>query len=163
MTLDSEGHVGIGNGSSTTEATSILELSSTTKGFLAPRMTTTQKNAITTPATGLNVYDTTLKTTSVYNGTKWMNFGGGTETTNGYTYIGTLIIQWGVDSRDNDNAYNITFPIDFTTCLGVFVNRQQAGITSPINCSVYTSTNFTIDRENNIDGVQTINWFALGI
>ncbi len=37
----------------------VVDLTSTTKGFLPPRMTTTQKNAIASPATGLQVYDST--------------------------------------------------------------------------------------------------------
>ena len=49
----------------------ILEGSSTTKGFLPPRMTTTQKNAIATPASGLVVYDTTTNKLACYNGTTW--------------------------------------------------------------------------------------------
>ena len=36
-----------------------IEINSTTQGFLPPRMTTTQRNAIATPAAGLIVYDTT--------------------------------------------------------------------------------------------------------
>jgi hypothetical protein len=52
---------------------SLLNLVSTTKGFLSPRMTTVQKNAITTPSTGLTVYDTTTLTPSFYNGTNWQN------------------------------------------------------------------------------------------
>jgi hypothetical protein len=51
-----------------------LSVTSTTKGFLPPRMTTTQKNAISTPAAGLQVYDTTLNQMSYYNGTTWINF-----------------------------------------------------------------------------------------
>ena len=39
---------------------SILEVVSTTQGFLPPRMTSTQKNAIATPAAGLMVYDSDL-------------------------------------------------------------------------------------------------------
>ena len=58
-------------------ASSILSLESTTKGFLPPRMTTTQKNAIATPATGLVVYDTTLNALSSFNGTTWSSGGGG--------------------------------------------------------------------------------------
>ena len=50
----------------------VLECNSTTRGFLPPRMTTTQKNAIATPATGLMVYDTTLNLICVYNGTSWI-------------------------------------------------------------------------------------------
>ena len=52
-------------------ASAVLEATSTTKGFLPPRMTTTQKNAIATPATGLVVYDTTLNKLSVYTGAGW--------------------------------------------------------------------------------------------
>lgn len=48
----------------------MLEVQSTTKGFLPPRMTTAQKNAIATPAAGLMVYDTTLNKLCVYT-TAW--------------------------------------------------------------------------------------------
>ena len=48
----------------------ILEAYSTTKGFLPPRMTTAQKNAISTPAAGLVVYDTDLNKLCVYT-TAW--------------------------------------------------------------------------------------------
>lgn len=45
-------------------------VTSTTKGFLPPRMTTTQKNAIASPAAGLVVYDTDLNKLCVYT-TAW--------------------------------------------------------------------------------------------
>ena len=51
-------------------ASAILQADSTTKGFLPPRMTTTQKNAMATPAAGLVVYDTTLNKLCVYT-TAW--------------------------------------------------------------------------------------------
>jgi nitrogen fixation protein len=60
--------------SSSINASAVLQADSTTKGFLPPRMTTTQKNAITSPAAGLQVYDTTLNQMSYYNGTTWINF-----------------------------------------------------------------------------------------
>jgi hypothetical protein len=50
-------------------ASAVLEAVSTTKGFLPPRMTTTQKNAIATPAAGLVVYDTDLNQLCTYDGT----------------------------------------------------------------------------------------------
>jgi hypothetical protein len=55
-------------------ASALLQVDSTTQGFLPPRMTTTQKNAISSPAAGLMVYDTTLNQMSYYNGTSWVNF-----------------------------------------------------------------------------------------
>jgi len=49
----------------------LIEMQSTTKGFLPPRMTTTQKNAISSPASGLVVYDTDTNKLACYNGTTW--------------------------------------------------------------------------------------------
>lgn len=51
-------------------ASAKLAINSTTEGFLPPRMTTTQKNAISSPAAGLVVYDTTLNKLCVYT-TAW--------------------------------------------------------------------------------------------
>ncbi|SHL29887.1 hypothetical protein [Flavobacterium chilense] len=55
------GNAQIGIGTVTPNASSVLDITSTTKGMLTPRMTTVQRNAITTPADGLMVYDTDLK------------------------------------------------------------------------------------------------------
>jgi hypothetical protein len=49
----------------------ILSATSTTRGFLPPRMTTTQKNAISSPAAGLVVYDSTTNKLCCYNGSTW--------------------------------------------------------------------------------------------
>jgi hypothetical protein len=48
----------------------MLQVDSTTQGFLPPRMTTAEKNAIATPAAGLMVYDTDLNKLCVYT-TAW--------------------------------------------------------------------------------------------
>lgn len=53
------------------EASSLFEVKSTVKGALLPRMTTTQRNAISSPATGLEIYNTTTNRKEVYNGTFW--------------------------------------------------------------------------------------------
>jgi hypothetical protein len=60
----------IGFGTANPNSSSVIDLTSTSKGFLPPRMTTTQKNAIASPATGLIVYDTTLAKLCVYT-TTW--------------------------------------------------------------------------------------------
>jgi len=52
-------HAQIGIGTSTPDASSILDLSSTTKGILLPRMTTLQQIALVNPAIGLVIYNTT--------------------------------------------------------------------------------------------------------
>lgn len=47
-------------GGTSLAGSAVFQIDSTTKGFIAPRMTTAQKNAIVTPVDGLTVYDTTL-------------------------------------------------------------------------------------------------------
>lgn len=51
----------VGIGTSNPNASAVLDVESTTQGFLTPRMTTTERLAIGSPANGLMVYDTTLK------------------------------------------------------------------------------------------------------
>jgi len=55
----------------TVNASAQFQVDSVTRGVLLPRMTTTQKNAIASPAEGLEVYDSTLKKKCFYNGTAW--------------------------------------------------------------------------------------------
>jgi len=70
MVLFDTGNLCIGN--TLDVASARLIVNSTTQGFLPPRMTTTQKNAIASPATGLMVYDTTLNRPCFYDGTTWI-------------------------------------------------------------------------------------------
>jgi hypothetical protein len=69
MRIDNSGNVGIGT--SSPSASAILDAQSTTKGVRMPNMTTTQKNAISSPAAGLMVFDTTLAKLCVYSGSAW--------------------------------------------------------------------------------------------
>lgn len=48
----------VGIGTTTPDASSVLDVSSTTQGLLAPRMSTTERNNISSPAEGLLVFDT---------------------------------------------------------------------------------------------------------
>ena len=66
-------------GTTSPNASSILDLTSTTKGFLPPRMTGAQAEAIGTPAAGLMVYSTDGSGATItslgwwgYNGTTWV-------------------------------------------------------------------------------------------
>ncbi|MSQ46372.1 MAG: hypothetical protein EXR24_05270, partial [Ignavibacteria bacterium] len=62
----------VGIGTSSPAATSVLDLTSTTKGMLVPRMTETQKSAISSPATGLLIYQTDGTTGFYYyTGSAW--------------------------------------------------------------------------------------------
>lgn len=59
---------GVVIGSQTRNASAMLEIVSTTKGFRLPNMTTTQRDAISSPATGLLIYNTSTSAVNLYNG-----------------------------------------------------------------------------------------------
>jgi hypothetical protein len=52
-------------------ASAVIELTSTNKGFLPPRMTTAQQNAISSPATALSIFNSTLNQPHYRDGTTW--------------------------------------------------------------------------------------------
>jgi hypothetical protein len=64
-------------GTSIADSSAILELRTTTKGFLQSRITAAQRNAIANPATGLQIYQTDSNPSHYYyDGTTWINLGG---------------------------------------------------------------------------------------
>lgn len=65
------GSIAIGNNTIDTKA--ILDIQSTTKGVLFPRMTTTERDAISEPTEGLILYNTTLSKLQCYDGTTWQS------------------------------------------------------------------------------------------
>ena len=71
LILKDGGGVGIGGAP---DASAQLDVSSTTKGFLPPRMTTTQRNAIGSPAEGLIIYNTTDNKFQGLNDAGWVDF-----------------------------------------------------------------------------------------
>ncbi len=69
---------------------SLLDLSSTTKGFLPPRMSVGQELAMCggVPPEGMLVYNTTSHSFDMYNGTAWVSAGGGGGATTGWALVG---------------------------------------------------------------------------
>jgi hypothetical protein len=60
--------------STTLDASAKLQVDSTTQGFLPPRMTDAERDAIATPAAGLMIYDTTNNQMNYWNGSSWIAF-----------------------------------------------------------------------------------------
>jgi uncharacterized protein (TIGR02145 family) len=63
----------LGVGTATPAASAQLDVSSTTKGLLPPRMTTTQRDLIGTPATGLVIFNTTTNSLETKNSSGWVS------------------------------------------------------------------------------------------
>ena len=106
----------IGNspGASTTSA--VFEAASTTKGILIPRMTTVQMNAVSSPANGLMIYNTTDGCLYVYRTSTWLS-----------TCSPTYAMAWGLlgnaSTVDGTNFIGTTDNIP----LSIRVNNQKAG------------------------------------
>lgn len=66
----------IGIGTTTPNPSAILDINSTTKGFLPPRMTINQRNAILNPIAGLIIWCIDCDEIQAYNGTIWKNMAG---------------------------------------------------------------------------------------
>ena len=62
---------GVGIGTTSPAASAALEVSSTTKGLLPPRLSQSQRDLIGSPAAGLTIYNTTTNKPNVWNGTAW--------------------------------------------------------------------------------------------
>ena len=59
------------------DASAMVDMTSTTQGLGLPSMTQTQRDAISTPKTGLQIFNSTSGETNVYDGTNWKSTGGG--------------------------------------------------------------------------------------
>jgi hypothetical protein len=63
----------VGIGTTTPDASSVLDVESTDKGFLPPRLTTAERDAIASPAQGLTIFNTINGCLEFYNGTLWVS------------------------------------------------------------------------------------------
>ena len=69
--VDTNGHVGFGD--VIPGASAAVQIDSTTGAFLPPRMTTTQRDALT-PSAGMMIFNTTVAKHQGYDGTTWQNY-----------------------------------------------------------------------------------------
>jgi hypothetical protein len=83
--------VGINADNSAPNGSAMLDVKSTSKGFLPPRMTRTERNAIASPVQGFVIYNLTDNKPNYFNGMVWMNFDNSMSTAVGDTYKGGVI------------------------------------------------------------------------
>ncbi|MEP6795190.1 MAG: hypothetical protein ABJB16_12745 [Saprospiraceae bacterium] len=97
----------VGIGTTTPNASSLLDISSTTKGVLIPRMTTSQRNAIFSPATGLQILNLDDYCLDVYDGTSWIKNCGYKVTGTDTAASGRTIANFGGVARYGAVAFSI--------------------------------------------------------
>ena len=107
IALTAQAQVGIGTSSPV--ASSILDLTSTTKGMLVPRMTATQKSDISSPATGLLIYQTDGTTGFYYyTGSAWIGLpnSGLLSKVEGTDFTGSLLVGHATTGALTAAEYN---------------------------------------------------------
>jgi uncharacterized protein (TIGR02145 family) len=148
----------IGMGTISPSASAALDITSTTKGFLIPRMTHLQKMAIQSPVAGLQVWCTDCGTygeSQVYNGTTWTNLIGGSAATTSPPDSPTNTI---VTAYNAQASVSFTAPVHTGTSAitGYTATASPGGLTatgtsSPIvftNLNGGTSYSFTVVATN---------------
>lgn len=158
--------VNVGIGVAAPSASALLDLTSTSRGFLPPRMIMAQRNAILAPAAGLTIYNTSTNQINTFNGLIWTVIappGASVFAANGYSQLpGGLIIQWGTTGVSNFNVQTHNFPIAFpTACLQVVATPGLNGDAGSVNIIVgnFTTTSFQSDGGT---AERPFHWIAVG-
>jgi Chaperone of endosialidase len=89
-------------------AAAIMNLQSTTKGFVMPRMTTAQRDAIASPITGLEVYNSSTNKKNYYNGSTWIELtvsGDLSSYLTGNGTAGNIPFYTGTTTLGNENGF----------------------------------------------------------
>jgi hypothetical protein len=125
MRIDENGRVGIAT--VTPNTSSILDITSTDRGVLIPRMTSAQRTLITNPADALLVYDTDVKMFYYYNSatSSWSPINVGTVKSVTASY--TLLLSDNGRVLDVNSASAVTITVPNTLPVGFQVSITQAG------------------------------------
>jgi len=137
----------VGIGTTTPDNSSILDIESSDSGVLFPRLTPVQRDAITNPATGLLIYNSSTNYFQYNSGTpgtpNWNSL-----TTNQHqsgTYnVGSTSIGWNYYTVTFATTYTSTPSIILTFREGTGIDNNDSNSTSHYKVANASSTGFTI-------------------
>jgi hypothetical protein len=159
----------VGIGTATPDSSAALDITSSTKGLLIPRMATTERDVITNPATGLLIFNTTLNDVEYNAGTpslpKWVSAttaNNGLNTTSGVTQLGgTLTKATTISGLSGTNKLAFTgsgidmYNVDSNTL-------SVDGVNNRIGIGTATPTK-TLDVAGEVKGTRVLAFGAGGI
>jgi len=144
----------VGIGTTTPNASAVLDVSSTTRGLLPPRMTAVQRNAISNPANGLMVYDTDSSALMIRSAGIWNKLSS--------TALGDLWRSNGGDAIYSGNAGNVgigvSAPLFKLDLLGRMLIRGDGNV---MNSPGVVFTNAAGTNYNGLVGTQTDSLIGL--
>lgn len=157
--LDPNDGTSIGEIAGTTDNSAYLQVQGTSKGFLPPVLTTTQRNAVSSPAAGLHVAQSdTLGALGYYNGTAWQTYADRNwvraGVAAGIKYLHSIFTPTtgGTVSLVNGN-YNIINPAG--ALLALFVNLPSSPSNNDVVYIKFTQPVTTVTYGNGtvVDGI----------
>ena len=127
MLFTALGYAQVGINTNTPDASSALEIESTTGGILIPRLTESQRDAIVAPTTGLMIYQSDETAGFYYyNGSIWTNVEGVVPTLNG-------VLQQN-NSAENQQIKNLQDPTEDQDAVTLaYINQQIAQVVLDID------------------------------
>ena len=150
----------VGIGTNTPNSSSVLELSSTNKAFIPPRMTTAQRGQIVNPVAGMMIFNTTTNCIELYRSAGWFNLcagnggGGSNGPTSDSVATANLIAHWTFDNTKAESisglspATNGTTSSNATGRIGGALNFSGANLVYPtipaINSATALQAGFTL-------------------
>lgn len=125
LRVNSELPVNIDANGSSPNQSAMLDVKSTSKGVLVPRMTTSQRNNINSPAKGLLVFDTSTNTFWFYNGSTWKDIG--LDTTLTESQVDNYVINNGylTNEIDGDPFNELELPVNPQAGVMVYYNGSN--------------------------------------
>ncbi|MCB0480833.1 MAG: hypothetical protein KDC83_05340 [Flavobacteriales bacterium] len=132
------------------DSSAAIEIESTTKGMLIPRLTTSQMNAVSSPATGLLVFNSTEGGFYFYNGSSWLDLS--EDNLGDHTATQNIKLNDNYLSNDGDNE---GIRIDNTGNVGFGITSPEEKIHLAGNIKFLESSggNITVDnRSTNAPG-----------
>ena len=158
----------VGIGTSSPAGSSQLDVSSTTKGLLPPRMTTNQRDLILSPATGLQIYNTDNRAIETYTGTsgEWLTLGRGKAGISNNTALGVRTLNSNTTGTDNTaigwfTLYHNTTG-SYNTAVGrspLYKNTSGSGNTANGYSALFNNTTAS---NNTANGYQSLYYNTTG-
>ncbi|MBS1594869.1 MAG: hypothetical protein JST90_11110 [Bacteroidetes bacterium] len=149
-----QGNVGIGNPNP--DPSAVLDLTATDKGFLVPR---TKVGLISSPATGLVIYDTDTNCYVLYNGTSWSNLCNPNIPVHASAYNNTVYFTPGgyVTVVDSDGNHILT------STQAAWLTNGNSGTTAGTNFAGTTDAQDFVMKSNNTEVIRATTAGAVGI
>jgi hypothetical protein len=161
MRITPTGQIGIGTTSP--DPSAILDIVSSSTGILIPRLSTTQRNQISSPAQGLLIFNTSTNSFDYYDGTSWQTIITATSTVpfnliaSGTNISANMVVGTGASFTTNDDAFTIQDNAINTKKAKFEASGITAGMTRTYNLPDGNGTLALLDISQTFQNTQTFN------